>query len=72
MNVHFYKIFNHIVLKRTLEKHGKSAANPKTLPELLYVQQTCTRLLPTSNRDVIKFKSAGFHGVIMSFKNMED
>lgn len=71
MNMYFAKIFNHTILKRTLEKHGKNAAKPKTLPELLYEQESCTRFLPTNHRYVIKFTSAGFHGVMMFFKRKE-
>jgi len=68
MKMYFAKIFNYNILKRTLEKYGRSAAKPNTLPELFHMQEVCTRFLPTSHRYVITFMSAGFHEVIMFSK----
>lgn len=64
----FAKIFNHIILKKTLEKYGKRAAKPKSLSEFLYIQETFTTFLPTNHRYVIKFMSAGFHRVMVFLK----
>lgn len=48
--VFFAEIFNHNRLERTLETHRKSAAKPKALSELLYMQEAYMNYLAINLR----------------------